>query len=163
MERSMQIDGNNNIQVNGNLSLNVSGDLPVSKKNLKKLIRKELENMLLKKSKTKKVTYLKGLKTSKLLFIEPNSTAVLIDNSELISQKNDTLYMKTYTGQQSVLEVFLKSIHVQLRTKKSNQKATSETMLQSLFDTEMIFKNIQSQATCILHFLNGYNLDRSAS
>lgn len=158
MERSMQIDGNNNIQVNGNL--NISGDLPVSKKALKKLIRKELDNMLLKKFETKKVTYSKSLESPESLI---RSSHALVNESTLIGQKNGVLYIETYTAQKSVLEVFLKNIRVQLRTKKSNQKATSETMLQSLFDTEMIFKNIQSQATCIFHFLNGYNLDRSAS
>jgi|GEM_PF-2506832 hypothetical protein len=113
MERSMQIDGNNNIQVNGNLSLNVSGDLPVSKKTLKKLIRKELENILLKKIKTKKVTYLKNLKAPESLFIEPGSVTNLIDNLEPRIQKNDILYMKAYTDQLIAMQneqQFLKKI-----------------------------------------------------
>lgn len=156
----MQIDGNHNIQINGNLNLNVSGSLLVSKKTLKKLIRKELENILLKKSETKKVTYTKGLESARSRIRAPHA---LVDESTLIGQKNGVLYIETHTGQKSVLEVFLKNILLSLRTKKSNQKATLETMLQSLFDTEMIKKNIQSQATCIFHFLNGYNLDRSAS
>jgi hypothetical protein len=80
MERSMQIDGNNNIQVNGNLSLNVSGEIPVSKKTLKKLIRKEIERALFKK------TY-------------------LLVRSDTI--KKDYLYMETYTDQLSGIEIFL--------------------------------------------------------